>query len=209
MTEKSVRIIGLAKSGLYRNMTCVAEAAHVSREYVRLVLNDDGGFDNFGPRNLRLVWPCPDCGSIINLTQSKLGLLKHMIAHCRQCASNYCRSGRHNMVITGRNYNKGCLVCSREYLAQTVEIRTCERCRKPLEINRVVAHLIRNPKQSAKGKYHHECYMKIVGRIQGIRTHCRRNHEFTDENIYMWRGQRFCRACQRLRESRRCKKVIA
>ncbi len=198
MTEKSDRIIGLVNSGLYANMSCVADAAHVSREYVRLVLNDEGGFEDFR-RKLRLKWPCPDCGSIIDLAPSRLSRLKHMPAHCRPCASNYCHSGRHNMVITGRAYKGGCKPCLKEYLAKTVEIRTCERCKEPLEISRVMAQMIRNPKQAAKGKYHAGCYLKVLSE-RPSRTHCRRNHELTEANTYRWRGRRICRTCQRIRD---------
>jgi hypothetical protein len=33
------------------------------------------------------------------------------------------------------------------------------------------------------------------------KTHCKRDHEFTAENTYVYRGSRFCRACKRLRET--------
>jgi len=36
-----------------------------------------------------------------------------------------------------------------------------------------------------------------------VRTNkCKRGHEFTPENTYVWRGLRFCRACQRIRKGR-------
>lgn len=38
-----------------------------------------------------------------------------------------------------------------------------------------------------------------VGAGNGTRTHCRRGHELTDQNIYAWRGKRFCRRCGSLR----------
>lgn len=31
-----------------------------------------------------------------------------------------------------------------------------------------------------------------------VQTHCKRDHEFTPDNTYMWRGRRKCRACQRI-----------
>lgn len=34
---------------------------------------------------------------------------------------------------------------------------------------------------------------------QASKTHCKRNHEFTPENTYVYRGGRFCRACKRVR----------
>lgn len=35
------------------------------------------------------------------------------------------------------------------------------------------------------------------------KTHCKRGHEFTEENTRHWRGGRYCRACQRLRQKER------
>jgi hypothetical protein len=32
------------------------------------------------------------------------------------------------------------------------------------------------------------------------KTHCKRDHEFTDDNTLVYRGSRFCRACKRVRE---------
>lgn len=35
----------------------------------------------------------------------------------------------------------------------------------------------------------------------GTRTHCRKGHKFTEENIMLWRGKRWCRACGRIRQA--------
>lgn len=35
------------------------------------------------------------------------------------------------------------------------------------------------------------------------KTHCKRGHEFTEENTYRWQGKRHCRTCQRLRQRKR------
>lgn len=50
-----------------------------------------------------------------------------------------------------------------------------------------------------------------TGNGNGTRTHCRRGHELTDENTYAWRGKRFCRDCQSLRDQawRRRREVTA
>lgn len=40
-----------------------------------------------------------------------------------------------------------------------------------------------------------------TGRGNGTRTHCRQGHEFTPENIYSWRGKRFCLKCQAFRQA--------
>jgi hypothetical protein len=38
----------------------------------------------------------------------------------------------------------------------------------------------------------------LKGRHNGVRkTHCKRGHEFTDENTYFRDGQRHCKACTR------------
>lgn len=34
-------------------------------------------------------------------------------------------------------------------------------------------------------------------RGRGARTHCKRGHEYTPENTYIWQGTRYCRACNR------------
>jgi len=34
-------------------------------------------------------------------------------------------------------------------------------------------------------------------------THCKRGHEFTSENTYVWGKTRICRACRRLRDKAR------
>ena len=37
------------------------------------------------------------------------------------------------------------------------------------------------------------------------KTHCPQGHEYTDENTYVWRGMRYCRACARERwRARHC-----
>lgn len=53
----------------------------------------------------------------------------------------------------------------------------------------------------------------IWGYGNGTRTHCRRGHVFTQENIYFWRGKRFCLKCQVIRQracnDRKARKVAA
>ena len=39
--------------------------------------------------------------------------------------------------------------------------------------------------------------------VHARKTHCIHGHEFTPENTYLWRGQRKCRACLRIRDARR------
>src|SRR5258708_6449787 len=39
-----------------------------------------------------------------------------------------------------------------------------------------------------------------TGNGNGTRTHCRQGHAFTPENIYSWRGKRFCLKCQTIRQ---------
>lgn len=34
------------------------------------------------------------------------------------------------------------------------------------------------------------------------KTHCRRGHEYTSDNVYLFYGKRYCRACQRLLKRR-------
>lgn len=41
-------------------------------------------------------------------------------------------------------------------------------------------------------------------------THCKRGHEFTEENTYLWRTTRICRACRRERyEAQRAERKSA
>lgn len=37
------------------------------------------------------------------------------------------------------------------------------------------------------------------GKENSSKTHCLRGHEFTEENTYLYRGRRYCKACWRLR----------
>ena len=39
---------------------------------------------------------------------------------------------------------------------------------------------------------------RAQGFSDGIQTHCKRGHEFTEENTHLRRGRRNCRACQRI-----------
>lgn len=36
-----------------------------------------------------------------------------------------------------------------------------------------------------------------------LKTHCLRGHEFTAENTYAYRGDRYCRTCHRMNDARR------
>jgi hypothetical protein len=39
-----------------------------------------------------------------------------------------------------------------------------------------------------------------VGAINTAKQACKRGHEFTEDNIMLWRGKRWCRACGRMRQ---------
>lgn len=74
----------------------------------------------------------------------------------------------------------------------------CHRCDHPPCIN--PTHLFlgtpldNNEDKMAKGRH------RTNGNEQ--RTHCKRGHAFDEENTYVWRGHRHCRACQRTRRLR-------
>lgn len=37
--------------------------------------------------------------------------------------------------------------------------------------------------------------------VNAKKTHCKRGHEFTEENTYLWKDHRICRECGRVRQS--------
>jgi hypothetical protein len=56
-------------------------------------------------------------------------------------------------------------------------------------------HLLpQTPKQNSEEGY--------VGTHQTVKTHCPKGHEYTDNNTRLYKGRRFCRACDRLRPRR-------
>jgi hypothetical protein len=42
-----------------------------------------------------------------------------------------------------------------------------------------------------------------VTKLNAMKTHCLRGHEFTEENTFVFRGHRQCRACKRLSKKNR------
>ena len=158
------RIVAAAESGKYKNMACIARAVGVSRERVRQVLNATG-HTNFGPRHIRLQWPCPDCRRTVKLAASQLRI--HMPAHCQKCAKNYCRRGHFRSMLRKGN----CRVCDSIQRRRIVEIRVCIECGKELEISKGVHDQIRLGK--ARGDFHRECYfafMRREGRPPSLRA---------------------------------------
>ncbi len=151
------RIVAAAEIGKYKNMTCIADEVGVSRERVRQVLNAIGHTE-FG--RLRLEWPCPDCGSLVGISRAQLDRTRHMPAHCRKCASAYCRREH----LRSKNTNKSgyCLACIRLRSKHVVEVRTCLECGKNLEITRGLRNQIRLG--HARGIFHQECYFAYLRR---------------------------------------------
>ena len=149
------RIVAAAESGTYKNMACIARKLGVSRERVRQVLNATG-HTNFGPRHIRLQWPCPDCREPVKVARS--GLRVHMPAHCRECAKNYCRRGHRSKHAGGGK----CRVCEGNLRRRIVEVRACLECGKELEISQGMRYNIRIGK--ARGDFHRECYFSYIRR---------------------------------------------
>lgn len=152
MTEAHDRIERLARSGRYKTMICIAAEVGLSREAVRLVLNERDA--NVYAHDFRLRWPCPDCGTEIAVKPKALPI--HAPAHCRECAKDYCKRG-HRLSVVGRS-GRHCAVCHAEWKNVVVETRVCEECQKPLEITRQTMHNIENPKQRTQGRFHRSCY---------------------------------------------------
>ncbi len=162
MSGAKKRIVELTRSGKYANMRCVADAAGVTRERVRQVLNESEEFDGFGPRaGFRMEWPCPDCGVQISLKRSELRKIVHQPAVCRECAKDWCKSSRHRFSQVGRVHG-GCKPCHLEWRDEVVEVRTCQHCERPLNITRNYQNVMRSSSHRARGKYHRECYNEIL-----------------------------------------------
>lgn len=151
------RIIAAAESGKYKNMTCIANEIGVSRERVRQILNAVGHTEF---RRRRLEWACPDCGTLVGISRAQLDRTRHMPAHCRKCASAYCR--REHLRSENPSKDGRCLVCNRLRWKRVVEVRTCLECGKNLEITRGVRKQIRLG--NARGIFHQECYFALLRR---------------------------------------------
>lgn len=117
-------IVSLAQSGKYTTQKCVADRVGLSRERVRQVLAQRGV--RFGQQKGKpLSWPCPECNQKITRPYGQRNYWKHMPAHCRSCASNYCRRGHRIYRDGGRR----CKACERLRNTRVVRIRVCPDCR--------------------------------------------------------------------------------
>ena len=153
------RIVAAAESGKHKNMASIAREVGVTRERVRQVLNATG-HTNFGQRRVRLQWPCPDCGETIDTTASLLRAQSHMLAHCRNCAKNYCLRG--HLRSKHARKNGSCSACEGSWRRRIVEVRTCVECGNDLEISRGVRDQIR--RGQARGDFHLKCYFAYMRR---------------------------------------------
>ena len=155
MEGTAQHIVAAAESGKYKNMACIARKLGVSRERVRQVLNATG-HSNFGPRHVRLQWPCPDCRETVKVARS--GLRIHMPAHCGKCAKNYCRRGH----LRSKLRSGACRTCAGIQRRRIVEVRTCLECGKDHEISWGTRDRIR--RGHARGDFHLKCYFAYMRR---------------------------------------------
>lgn len=68
------------------------------------------------------------------------------------------------------------------------------KCRTPLCVNPVHLEPVTPRENLARSP-------TALPTINAGLTHCKRGHEFTDENTYSWRGHRQCMACNRARRT--------
>lgn len=93
-------------------------------------------------------------------------------------------------------------VAGRMQLAHRVSY---EMTRGPIPDGLVLDHLCRN--RACVNPAHLEAVTFRENVLRGAgytaeqarKTHCKNGHEFTAENTYVWRDQRHCRACNRIR----------
>ena len=152
------RIVAAAESGKHKTMASIAKKVGVSRERVRQVLNATG-HTNFGSRHVYLQWRCPDCRDTIKMTATRLRGLSHMLAHCRDCAKNYCRRGHRRTTDASGG---GCRVCEGIRRRRIVEVRPCIECGNDIEISWGTRDRIR--RGHARGEFHHKCYLAYLRR---------------------------------------------
>lgn len=198
LSATAAKVRDLAATGEYETMSAISAAVGVSRERVRQIIRrHDIPWQDY---KVRLEWECPGCGNWISVWRSWWeSKWTHMPAHCRSChredRGKFCVRGHLRSEETGAGGD--CLACVRVKSRCVVETRSCEICHQPLAITDGMR------KQALYGhgvnKYHRRCWIRKLGASRRLQTHCKRGHEFTEENTYRWRGTRQCRACNYLR----------
>lgn len=70
-------------------------------------------------------------------------------------------------------------------------------CRSTMCVNAAHLESVTQAENVARGR---------AGQPYSDRTHCPQGHEYTEENTYRWRNNRYCRQCQRDRWPERARK---
>lgn len=188
-SHKRAQIAAIIAENTALTLECIGQRVGLTRERVRQIVKEDGlvrSRQSFAPKkdNALLQWPCPDCGNTISQTVRQF------------------LSATHRRNITGRpdEYRALCRWCTNKRAMFKRKVLTppavCQDCGKERIYK---GHSNRYKMRTNPPKRCQSCHIKWVHANYVPKTRCKRGHEFTPENTYVWKRARQCRTCSRIR----------
>jgi transcriptional regulator with XRE-family HTH domain len=230
-TERAVAVAHLRRRGL--SQAQVAERLGISRSYASELETDPTGAAAVGRKN-RYRRPCPGwnddlCGRLLDGSNGRGPNASKL---CSACASQQQRETRRywdseRIVATFRAFDNqfGRQPTATDYAGRFPGGRKRLSATRLDEVDAITATGFTFPHpfavQREFGSW--SAALKAAGFTPSRggspshreppqpRTHCKYGHEFTEENTYVYRGSRYCRACvnRRTREYRQRKRGLA